>query len=57
MSDTELLEIFRVVDDCKIALAKAEEDLHVAMAARQARREIRAAMPPLRLLCPELRTG
>lgn len=42
MSEAELEKIFRIVDERRIALAQAEENLHIAMAARQVRRELRA---------------
>lgn len=45
MSEIEMIEAFRIYDEAKTALAKAEEDLHVGMAARQFRRGLRASSP------------
>lgn len=52
MSDAELLEAMRIHEERRIALAEAEENLHVGIMARQFRREIQTASPPRLLTSP-----
>lgn len=60
MPDHELkvLEAMRRCDACALALAQAEEDVHVAMDVLRCRKELRAAPSrPSGLFFPEELTG